>query len=216
MKRGWPWRRVLRETPEPWEQPEEEVVRFAARLRRGGRVLDLGCGPGRHTVYLAQQGFEVHASDIATDGLQETLRRIRLGGVQAAVLRSDMTAIPYPDAVFDAVIAVNVIYHGFRDDVEACLAEVRRVLKPMGLFFVTFNATESDDWGRGRRIDDLTFVKVGGVEDGIPHYFVDRAELERLMEAYELLDVSLKVEWPEDNDGRKAAHWYVEARRPES
>ena len=50
-------------------------------------------------------------------------------------------------------------------------------------------------------------------EDGIPHYFVDRAELERLMGAYELLDVSLKVEWPEDNDGRKAAHWFVQARR---
>ena len=85
------------------------------------------------------------------------------------------------------------------------MAEVRRVLKPTGLFFVTFNSTESGDWGRGRRVDDLTFVKVGGVEDGIPHYFVDRAELERLMGAYELLDVSLKVEWPEDNDGRKAA-----------
>ncbi len=213
MKRGWPWSRVLQETPEPWEQPDEEVVRFAARLPRGARVLDLGCGPGRHTLYLGQQGFEVHASDIAADGLRETQRRLRLGGVDGAVLRSDMTAVPYADAVFDAAIAVNVIYHGYRADVETCLAEVRRVLKPSGLFFVTLNSTESDDWGRGRRVDDLTFVKVGGVEDGIPHYFVDRAELERLMGAYELLDVTLKVEWPEDNDGRKAAHWHVWARR---
>ena len=216
MKRGWPWSRVLRETPEPWEQPEDEVVRFAAQLKEGQRVLDLGCGVGRHAVYLGQQGFEVHASDIATDGLQETLRRMRLGSVHGAVVRSDMTAVPYPDAVFDAVIAINVVYHGFRADVARCMAEVHRVLKPTGLFFVTFNSTESDDWGRGRRIDDLTFVKIGGVEDGIPHYFVDRAELERLMSAYELLDVSLKVEWPEDNDGRKAAHWFVEARRPGS
>lgn len=214
MKRGWPWSRVLRETPEPWEQPEDEVVRFAAQLTRGQRVLDLGCGVGRHTVYLARQGFEVHASDIAADGLRETLRRMRVGGAHGAVLRSDMTAVPYPDAAFDAAIAVNVIYHGYRTDVETCLAEVRRVLKPGALFFVTFNSTESGDWGRGRRVDDLTFVKIGGVEDGIPHYFVDRAELERLMGAYELLDVSLKVEWPEDNDGRKAAHWYVHARRP--
>ena len=213
MKRGWPWSRVLRETPEPWEQPDDEVVRFAAQLTRGQRVLDLGCGVGRHSVYLARQGFEVHASDIAADGLRETLRRMRVGGVRGAVLRSDMTAIPYPDAAFDAAIAVNVIYHGYRADVETCLAEVRRVLKPGGLFFVTLNSTESDDWGRGRRVDDLTFVKVGGVEDGIPHYFVDRAELERLMGGYELLDVTLKVEWPEDNDGRKAAHWHVEARR---
>ena len=214
MKRGWPWSRVLRETPEPWEQPDDEVVSFAAQLRAGQRVLDLGCGVGRHTVYLAQQGFEVHASDIAADGLRETLRRMRVGRVDGAVLHSDMTAVPYPDAVFDAAIAVNVIYHGYRTDVETCLAEVRRVLKPAGLFFLTFNSTESDDWGRGRRVDDLTFVKVGGVEDGIPHYFVDRAEVERLMGAYELLDVSLKVEWPEDNDGRKAAHWLVQARRP--
>ena len=213
MKRGWPWSRVLRETPEPWEQPDDEVVSFAAQLRAGQRVLDLGCGVGRHTVYLGRQGFDVHASDIATDGLQETLRRMRVAGVRGGVVHSDMTAIPYPDAAFDAAIAVNVIYHGYRADVETCLAEVRRVLKPAGMFFVTFNSTESDDWGRGRRVDALTFVKIGGVEDGIPHYFVDRAELERLMGAYELLDVTLKVEWPEDNDGRKAAHWLVQARR---
>ena len=129
MKRGWPWSRVLREAPEPWEQPDDEVVRFAAQLEAGQRVLDLGCGVGRHTVYLAHQGFEVHASDIAADGLRETLRRLRVAGVDGAVLHSDMTAVPYPDAAFDAAIAINVIYHGYRADVETCLAEVRRVAK---------------------------------------------------------------------------------------
>ena len=102
MKKGWPWGRVLQEQRELWEKPLEEVVHFAAQLQGAKRVLDLGCGAGRHTVYLARAGVEVHASDIAVDGLEETLCRLRPEGLHAAVLRSDMISIPYQDTVFEA------------------------------------------------------------------------------------------------------------------
>ena len=98
---------------------------------------------------------------------------------------------------------------------ESCLKEVWRTLEPGGLVFVTFNSTTSDDWGKGRRVDDNTYIKVGGVEDGIPHYFVDRGELERLMETFEVLRISHKDEWlPELGKGHREAHWAVWARRP--
>ena len=197
--------------------PSTEVIPFVSRLKIEGakRVYDLGCGAGRHTVYLAREGFEVYASDIAPDGLEETRKRLKEENLRAEVVPSDLSAIPYPDSFFDAVVAVRVVYHGVRDDVEACLGEVHRTLRGGGLFFVSFKSTQADDYGKGRRIDGNTFVKVGGIEDGIPHYFIDRTELERLMEKFELLQIDHEEEWVvhESGNNTRDAHWIVCARR---
>ncbi|MCI0437710.1 MAG: class I SAM-dependent methyltransferase [Chloroflexi bacterium] len=215
-RKGWDWDRVQGEQRAFWTEPEGELIPFVSRIarERARRVYDLGCGIGRHTVYLARRGFEVYASDISEEAVRETRGWLGNEDLAGEVVRSDLTVIPYPDGRFDAVIAVNVVYHALREDIEACLNEVRRVLRPGGLFFVTFNSTSSDDFGRGRRVDDRTFVKVGGVEDGIPHYFADRADVERLLVGFDLLRMYHREEWLFELDSaKKGAHWIVWARK---
>ncbi len=215
-KKGWPWKTVLATNPEPWLQPSGDVVDFAADLRWAGkeRVYDLGCGIGRHTVYLARQGFEVYGSDIAGDGLAHTRQWLEAENLTAEVITSDFTVIPYPDSYFDAVLAVNVIYHGVKEDVETCLSEVHRVLRPGGYFFITFKSKRSVEWGKGRRIDANTFVQIGGLEDGIPHYFVDRKEVMRLMGRFKVIRLEHKSERSEEEHRRKRnAHWTVRSER---
>ena len=211
-QKGWPWRKVLGKQRQVWMEPSADLIPFVSRLKQDKRqrVYDLGCGIGRHTVYLAREGFEVWASDAAPDGLEETRRLLEAEGLRAEVTASDLTSIQYPDEHFDAVIAVNVVYHAIRKDVETCLSEVHRTLRSGGLFFVTFNSIHSDDWGHGRQIDENTFVKIGGIEDGIPHYFVDRQELECLMAGFEVLRLSHKDEWnPEIGKNSRSSHWVV-------
>lgn len=215
--KGWPWKEVQGGLREAWQEPSGDLVPFAARLKREGktRVYDLGCGIGRHTVYLAQQGFEVYASDVSADGLDETRRWLDKENLEAELVSSDLTQIPYSDKFFDSILAVNVVYHAMREGVEACLAEVQRALRPEGLFFVTFNSKQSNDYGRGQQVDENTFIKTEGIEKGIPHYFVDRNELDRLLGGFELLRISHKDEWlPELGKPDRAAHWVVWARRP--
>jgi tellurite methyltransferase len=215
--KGWPWEQLQGREREVWRQPEGEVIPFVTRLKEEGkgRVYDLGCGLGRHTVHLAREGFDVSASDISTVAVDETRRWLESEGLSAQVTASDLTAIPYPDASFDGILAMNVVYHAGKEGLEACLGEIYRALRPGGLFFVTFNSTRSDDWGRGTRVDHFTYVKVGGVEDGIPHYFVDRPELDRLISAFDVLRLSHKEEWDaESGDEKRAAHWIAWLRRP--
>lgn len=111
---------------------------IAAYFPAGGRVLDLGCGAGRTTAPLVEQGFDVVAVDVsrpmvaaaASDGD---------GPVAATYAIADAAALPFTSDSFDAVL---FSYNGL-DELrpaaarDAALAEIRRVLAPGGVFAFT-------------------------------------------------------------------------------
>jgi SAM-dependent methyltransferase len=109
----------------------------------GQRVLDLGCGGGRHTYEAIRRGATVVALDYdystAADvwafiGLmvEEGDLAERPGG---GALNADALAIPFPDATFDRVIASEVLEHIWPD--ELAIRELVRILKPGGRLAVT-------------------------------------------------------------------------------
>jgi len=63
-----------REKPVPFfvNAPDENLVQYFKNnlLSPGGRVLELGCGPGRNAIYFAKQGYEVDAVDLSKEALQ--------------------------------------------------------------------------------------------------------------------------------------------------
>ena len=106
---------------------------FAARLARGKRVLDAGCGTGYGSAELAKVAASVLGVDIAADAVdfaREHYRLPHLGFEQAAC-----TALPHPDGCFDLVVAFEVIEH--LEHWREFLLEVRRVLAASGQFIVS-------------------------------------------------------------------------------
>ena len=109
-------------------------------LAPGMRVLDVGCGPGRHTHELARRGIACHGIDISA----RFVELARGGAPDAATFeRADARALEY-DAGFDAVIALCQGAFGMsRDpgDDEAILAGMARAVRPGGRLAMTaFNA----------------------------------------------------------------------------
>jgi SAM-dependent methyltransferase len=109
-------------------------------LRPGDRVLDLGCGEGRHGIEAARQrAVDVYAVDLNADDLRTARSRHReaVGTSRATfyVLQADALRLPFPDHCFDRVICAEVLEH--LPDYDGALAEINRVLKPGGLFAVS-------------------------------------------------------------------------------
>lgn len=122
------WAAVYDHDANPLPALEEPIVRAAAGDVRGLRALDLGCGTGRHALWLAAAGAEVTAVDFSERMLEAA--RGKPGAEGVAFLQHDLHA-PLPFAgEFDLVVSGLVLEH--LRDLGALFGEVRRVLKPGG------------------------------------------------------------------------------------
>jgi len=112
-------------------------------LARGERLLDLGCGFGRHAFGAAGLGAAVVALDAAPGEIrtvQGTFAAMLDAGelddsTRAGVVRGDALGLPFADGAFDRVVASEVLEH-IGDDAHA-MRELARVLRPGGTMAVT-------------------------------------------------------------------------------
>ena len=106
--------------------------RFADLLHSEGKqtLLEIGAGPGRFGLFFKQQGLDV----ICTDLSPEMVRLCQQKGLAAHVM--DFLHLDFPDASFDAVFALNCLLHVPKAELPAVLTEIRRLLRPGGLFYM--------------------------------------------------------------------------------
>jgi malonyl-CoA O-methyltransferase len=121
------WSEIYDHEANPLIALEEPVVREATGDVRGRSVLDLGCGTGRHAMWLAEAGAVVTAVDFSEGMLAEARRKPGASAVR--FLAHDLhTPLPFEAAAFDLVVSGLVLEH--LRDLRFVFGEVRRVLKP--------------------------------------------------------------------------------------
>jgi tellurite methyltransferase len=200
-----------------WLDPDPEIVRLSPMMKthKVQQVLDLGCGVGRHLVYLSRQGFEIHGLDISSAGVERCRKALEEHGLQASVQVADMLAIPYPDQSFDWVLSVQVIYHATAATLKQAIQHVRTKLKPGGFFFVTFPPADNISPDSGQEIEPRTYRKE---EDGEPilHHYVVSEEIDELMHGFAMLEKRLEPRASRDASGQmvRTLRWNVLAQRP--
>lgn len=110
-------------------------------LKAGNLVLDAGCGPGwfwEATAKHLPEGLDLTVSDLSPGMVEEALERCRpLSFGRVTGRQADASALPFEDGVFDAVVAMHMLYH--LPDPSKGIAEMHRVLKPGGFLAVTTN-----------------------------------------------------------------------------
>lgn len=123
------WAAVYERDANPLQALEEGHFRDAVGDVRGLRVLDLGCGTGRHSLWLAANGANVTALDFSEGMLAEARAKPGAGAIDFRA--HDLhTPLPFADAQFDVVVSGLVLEH--LRELGGFFREARRVLTPTG------------------------------------------------------------------------------------
>ena len=173
--------------------PHEDAEGLHRLFQENGvrRILDLGCGDGRHLHYFSNLGYEMFGIDYAPSALHLANLWLTDDNLSAGLVCADMTAIPWRDELFDAIISFLVINHNPVERIRLTIEEIHRVLKPGGWLFVTISTCKPMGTMRyysGIEIEPDTIVLTEGREKGVPHHFFTTTELLNEFSCYKLVD----------------------------
>ena len=206
---SWNWDRVS----DPfWTQPPEEVFFLLHRWKEMGRhrLLDLGCGLGRHSLLFAQRGFNVTSLDLSPSGLRKLGEAVHETDLPILTVLGDVRSLPFEDGSFDAVLSYHSIYHVDSDGMIAAIRELGRVLRPGGEVYLTFISKNTPSFTDStcRTIDGN--VRLKQEEDGstIPHYFSDANDIQRLLADFDIIRL---CHIQDIYDGKSSWHYFVHA-----
>jgi 2-polyprenyl-3-methyl-5-hydroxy-6-metoxy-1,4-benzoquinol methylase len=217
MTKAWVW---SKNTSEHWLIPCMESSYLAERWSSQGflNFLDVGCGLGRHSIYMAKHGFDVSTIDLSEQAVKHTLDWAEKENLDVKTCVSNMLHLPFADNAFDCIMAYNVIYHTDTNGFRTALKEIRRVLKPNGELFLTLISKNTYSYLRANtytRIDDNTILRnEDETERDVPHFYVNIEDIKKLFVDFGY--VRLPIEWCEykmENPESYSKHWSLLVRK---
>lgn len=192
------WNELFDDEANVLEAPEPLAVELASTLAPRSRVLDLGCGGGRHLCLLAEAGHHPVGTDLAPRGLSRSLAKLKSLGAVPGLVRADFRRpLPFHGAAFHAVLSIKSINHAMPEEAALAFAEATRVLRPGGRFVGSVIAATDVRCGDGQEIAERTFVHDRPPEEGVVHHYFTEAELRGLLRPFSFVDLFL-VERPVD------------------
>ena len=200
--------------------PKEELIRFVASNfyhapdRKAVRILDLGCGFGASTWFLAREGFSVDGIDGSAVIIKQLSERLRGEGLAARVISGDIGDLPYPAQHFDCVVDIACLMCNDPDSTRRILSGVLDRLKPGGKIF-SMTATP-DCWGAtsGTKIADATYRDLtdGPFANTGTCRFSSEEQIRDLYSGFNNLSIGVSS-YSIGDKTRRVSHWTIEGTK---
>lgn len=190
---------LLREPTQFWDQfysdrekgvpfftnsPDENLVGyFENKLLRPGKVLELGCGPGRNAIYFAEKGCTVDAVDLSQESLKWAKERAIKKNVIVNFIKENIFELDIEEGTYDIVYDSGCFHHIAPHRRMSYINLVKKALKPNGFFAITcfvqggeLGGAEISDW----EVYRLQSLKggLGYTEEKLRSIFKDFREIE--------------------------------------
>ena len=192
------WDRAFKKEGKIFVKPHRDMARIAKFFKKEGirKILDLGCGSGRHLVYLAKRGFDAYGIDIARHGIKIARDWLKKERLKANLEIGDIyKKLPYRDNFFDAIIGIKTLHHEKIENIRKLIKEVKRILKPGGLIFITGHRKPpkkkipKEKLYGIKYIAPRTYATLAGPEKGMPHYIFNEKILKKEFKGFEISDL---------------------------
>jgi len=185
------WEKTFQNKPDMFgTEPSHAAVQAVDLFKKEGRnkILELGSGQGRDTIFLAQQGLQIYALDYCETGINPMSQKVEDLGLSESittVCHDVRKPLPFEDEVFDGCYSHMLFCMALTTaELEYLSGEIRRVLKSGGLNIYTARNTNDAHYGTGIHRGEAMY-EVGGF---IVHFF-SREQVEHLAEGYEIVEV---------------------------
>ena len=192
------WENMLSNKPDMFgTEPSDPAQKAAELFKKEGRVkiLELGGGQGRDTIFFAQNGFQVTVLDYCESGIEAITQKSKGLGVSKSITAACHDArkpLPFDDESFDACYSHMLYCMALTTaELEFLSDEIRRVLKPNGLNIYTARNTKDPHFQTGIHQGEEIY-EIGGF---VIHFF-DKEKVEHLAKGFEIVSIDEFEEGP--------------------
>ena len=183
------WENMLSNKPNMFgTEPSDPAQKAAELFKKEGRVkiLELGGGQGRDTIFFAQNGFQVTVLDYCESGIEAITQKSKGLGVSKSITAACHDArkpLPFDDETFDATYSHMLYCMALTTaELEFLSDEIRRVLKPNGLNIYTVRNTKDPHFQTGIHQGEEIY-EIGGF---VIHFF-SKEKVEHLAKGFEIV-----------------------------
>ncbi|MDR9893038.1 methyltransferase domain-containing protein [Aetokthonos hydrillicola Thurmond2011] len=174
------------------EQVTDTILNLASATP-DTKFFETGIGTGRIAIPIVQRGYSYTGVDISEKMLAELQRKLEGISHRLTVVKADATSLPFPDNSFDVALTVHVFH--LISNWQQALAEIRRVLKPGGIYLYTHGYVDNNSSDFEQKLQAIM------AEYGypLPRYgAIEQEVLDALREQGATLETVIAAKWPSD------------------
>lgn len=202
--------------------PSEIVVQYIFRnFKRDGKtkILDLGCGAGRHVFFMANENIDTYGIDISKEGVEYTKEVLEDLKLKGTIVEGTISNLPYRNNYFDGLISCGVLYYCTIDEIKKSIKEIYRVLKDDGKALIVVRTVEDYRCGNGEEIEKNTFIinekeetKCAFNENGLTMHFFTKEEIKQLFKEFKCVTID-KIEETHHNGKFKDSNFLIQLEK---
>lgn len=174
-----------------WGLEADKYLAMFLDRARTGTALDVGCGEGRHSLFLAQEGYVVDAIDISEKAIEKLKHLAEEYGVSTMIFPKvgDTRALELPQQKYDLAVLSYVFPFLKYSDIITILEKVKQSLKPGGCIYVSALTTDDPEYINYSRkqepVEPRTFYSPGLK---CYCYYFEKGELKTLFSDFDVID----------------------------